>query len=665
MKNLVAVLIVAFLTHSLFAGQDYQLDFGDTEGAVQAGFTSIQFDSSVAIDGAEFTLTGTGTNSIQTNGDYDSLIDGNSNYDLLYDCARSSGSGCQVALTFTGVKSSIYTVRFHQWLGDMYGVPENSVLQEQGGDVLIDFGKQSKNVDPYEYVVMLDAGTTYEFVITEQSSRNYAYIAGFELIETVLQAHYPNPANKELFVSTTPMLSWTKGLDENDLPNADVVKYYLYGTFTNGVDDPNLYYISEIDASADTASYGPVSLAYNTQYSWKVEQGVDDGQGGVYPPGDVNNIDGFVWSFTTTPATPAITEEPVGQLVGPGADAVFTLAGENIDSVTWYKYVDGVNDTEVGIGLSFTIPEASQADEGKYYAVASNGAGNDTSEVARLMIKRLVAHWDFDGDLVDNVDNFTGTLIDPNVLNTGTPVEDYVPGIFDHGQALSLSNDFYVEVEDSVEAFNFYPLGFTVSAWVNTTNNDYCGILGKNDRTGDVQQGFALYQQYSTGGIVMREAGGIYSPSGTSIRDGLWHMITATFDPDAGLLTVYVDGLVTGQKEVSGNPLENSSPLLLGIQDVIPATEPDTNPSLYWPFNAIIDDVKIWSYPLDKVAVAYEYNDFANTTLCLDRETLEFDVTGPDGNPDCIVDLFDFTQIMVSNWLNCREVPNCLPDPRN
>ena len=37
---------------------------------------------------------------------------------------------------------------------------------------------------------------------------------------------------------------------------------------------------------------------------------------------------------------------------------------------------------------------------------------------------------------------------------------------------------------------------------------------------------------------------------------------------------------------------------------------------------------------------------------------LQFDVSGPEGEPDCRVDLLDFVE-WAATWMNCNIVPEC------
>jgi hypothetical protein len=75
----------------------------------------------------------------------------------------------------------------------------------------------------------------------------------------------------------------------------------------------------------------------------------------------------------------------------------------------------------------------------------------------------------------------------------------------------------------------------------------------------------------------------------------------------------------------------------------------------------LIDDVRIWSYPLDAVQAARLYTDLTpGSEVCAAEAGFSvFDITGPAGAPDCRVDLFDVAA-MAEQWLGCKLVPTCI-----
>ena len=79
------------------------------------------------------------------------------------------------------------------------------------------------------------------------------------------------------------------------------------------------------------------------------------------------------------------------------------------------------------------------------------------------------------------------------------------------------------------------------------------------------------------------------------------------------------------------------------------------------PHVGLLDDVRIWSYPLDAYEVAALYVAFEqDMEICVAYP--EFDVAGPGGigsqYRDCRIDLYDFAAFAQS-WMECNIVPDC------
>ncbi len=130
--------------------------------------------------------------------------------------------------------------------------------------------------------------------------------------------HNPSPATgiSERLDDLEPVLSWNTALDpETDRPYLNIRKHYLLGSFNNaGDNDPNLYYIDEVNAPTvsgtdpnivATAQYaGLAPLKYDRIYYWQIIEGLEDPNdpGVVRPYTDPNNIAGPVWRFLTRPS---------------------------------------------------------------------------------------------------------------------------------------------------------------------------------------------------------------------------------------------------------------------------------------------------------------------------------------------------------------------------
>ena len=375
-------------------------------------------------------------------------------------------------------------------------------------------------------------------------------------------------------------------------------------------------------------------LDYNTTYYWLIE---------ALEPNDIGYIvhDAGICTFTTVSAIPVVLKDPVSVVidVDAGEKAVFTVAGANTDNYTWKKVSDGSVVLSGADANSLTIEDVELADEDFYYCELSNDEGTATSASAGLWLKRLISHWAFEDNLEDSSESekdgiFVGT--DPN----------YAPGIDE--QALELFSDTrYVEIPDAA-FYNFYPLGYTISFWVNCSSVDGDPALSKVEEDGSA--GYSIYPD--SGGVpaaYLEGAGDGRTVAGTiAVNDQQWHHLVFEYDAALGRQLLYIDGV-----------LDATSSL---ITDVVPTTDEPIRigvwgPLAEAPYEGLIDDLRIYSYPVDAYEVAHMYTFFEKEKeVCV--ENPEFDLSGPEEIPDCRVDIFDVAAL-AAGWLECNIVPTC------
>ncbi|MBN2211613.1 MAG: LamG domain-containing protein [Sedimentisphaerales bacterium] len=361
--------------------------------------------------------------------------------------------------------------------------------------------------------------------------------------------------------------------------------------------------------------------------------------------------------ITAQAGAPIIETQPVDAMVNVGETAVFTI--EAINSLTgdatglhynWYEYVDGVSDIPVGTDAPMlSLPGVDVSYDGKeYYCDVYNVSFTVTSDKAYLTVRRIIAHWQFEDDMVDIIGGWTGEFVDPNELNP-TPTPAYDPdGI--NGKAFQFAGDTtQIRIINSNDgSFDFYPYGLTVSCWLKTTEAQteavaYPVLYGNPSGLGgdpDVRGWFILTNSDNTcGGKIQGAASVITTPP--LIADGQWHMLTLTHA--GGAVAVYADGVVVdGLTDATPEFSLNESLLIMGAMLTGERS-----------YKGSLDDVRIYNYPLNPFEVATVYTDFMpGATIC--AEAVPNDLNG-----DCIVDLADFA-IFASTWLNCNEVPTCL-----
>ena len=403
------------------------------------------------------------------------------------------------------------------------------------------------------------------------------------------------------------------------------------------IDDPNFEIgatvVSGIPHTDPCVVHNPdVNFAYNTTYYWQV-----DSYASCNPS---DPCQGSVWSFTTAPAEPVVIKDPVPLTVAIGGTAVFTVEDVGGTGYVWKKQSTGLT---VGTGSVLTLTDVQKDPcEDSYYCIVSNASGSVESAAAGLWTKRLIALYEFEDNLDDSeADDWNGDYIDPNTDND-PPTPVFASGL--EGQALQLTADeLHVQITGSEDYFNFYPLGYSANVWIKTVQSDWGCMASKQDKiipyphsgwtldcgNGDIWNG-------------LREVGSISSD--VNINDNQWHMVTATYDAEAGVITTYVDGEPVGSDASTDVASTNAYPVVLGAE----FTDGQVA------YEGLLDSVGIYSYGLSPLEVAVLYTDvMTDAEICIEQP--ENDLSG-----DCRVDLEDFA-ILATNWLECNLVPDCIP----
>ncbi|HML76695.1 MAG TPA: immunoglobulin domain-containing protein, partial [Anaerohalosphaeraceae bacterium] len=446
-------------------------------------------------------------------------------------------------------------------------------------------------------------------------------------------------------VPLSQILSWKQ------LPviSGQGVTYKVY--FGTDPNSPQLPLVKTTTTDAADFFYDP-ELVNSTTYYWRVDA--------LEPnlPGAPTVHTGDAWWFKTQPPSPRIETNPVSLTVPAGtAQAQFSVTGINIATYQWYK--DGVALAAAPAlytgekTATLTILDVQLADEGFYYCVADNSLNQPaTSASAQLLTERLVGWWKLDGDLTDSVDEtiagaaaHDGTSTDPNFV------------VGKDGSALQFFGDVdgLVVFTGSANFFNFYPRGYTVSAWVNMPEkaaSPWGAYVCKQGT--DPSRGFILTHQADGQPVHTLRQSFNDLGSNTNADDNNWHLVVGSYDAVTKEGKVYVDGVLRNQVTNTGTVEESPADLIFGAENLTATTAP---------YIGLLDDVRIWSYVVDPVAVAVLYTDFnPGAEVCV--EYPGYDVAGPDGIGDefrdCRVNLYDFVPF-ANAWLDCNIVPTCIP----
>jgi len=401
---------------------------------------------------------------------------------------------------------------------------------------------------------------------------------------------------------------------------------------------PGTMYTIEDIAYADPCSVYdmPTDFPYDTAIYWRI-----DSYAPSYPS---DPCTGNVWSFTTAPAGPVITEDPCSLTVALGATAVFTVEDINGVNYTWEKQSGG---TVGGNSPVLTLTNVQKSNEDSYRCIVQrNGTPDAQSAWAALWTKRLIARWEFEDDLTDSeADGWDGVYV-----NVAGEPQTAVYGSGLDGQALSLvADDLHVQITDSEDFFNFYPMGYTVNVWVKTELSGAWDAIASKQHRGDWPDflGWVIHcndddKASNALRYVFGDSTGAAIVSTSTIVDNQWRMVTATYDAETGAGSIYVDGRLENQLiDTERKAPLNDQPMVIGAATAFGE----------FPYEGLLDKMSIYSYAISPFDVATFYTDIAGGEICVEYPTYDFD-------ENCKVDLQDFAMFAVK-WLECNLVPTC------
>jgi len=460
-------------------------------------------------------------------------------------------------------------------------------------------------------------------------------------LETLGNAFAPTPQNNQTNVPFDEdlTLAWSIGADPADpaRPHPAITGHFVYF----GVVPQSLSLLTDnkLPAGVTALTINRDSLQPETTYFWRVDEELDSG-------GVDCVIRGTVWRYTTSSPPPMeLTGNPVSQTVEAGCTVVLEVAGTGIASYQWHRNGTVIADDGRFVGATtgaLTISDFRKEQEGAYTCIVANGFGASlTSRPAVVMTRRLIAMWKFEDDLNDQIGDWPGS--------SDAPL--FADGIA--GRALKIQEaDNCVTVENSEILFNFYTQGFSVNAWIKPYSLDtWSAIVSKKlpitqqrdwQMDGNGIQGIIHAADFDVLDVSVQDM----------ISTNQWHMITMIYDAHACAMHMFVDGLPAGTSNVYAR------------MDIEPCNEPVRIGAEYnggSPWHGLLDEIAIWSYPLDAPAVAELYTSVTGNVLCLVHPV--FDLSGPDGLPDCRVNMIDLSAL-AAIWLTGNDItgPAAMPD---
>ncbi|HOL87616.1 MAG TPA: immunoglobulin domain-containing protein [Anaerohalosphaeraceae bacterium] len=539
-------------------------------------------------------------------------------------------------------------------------------------------------------------GNAVGFFGDVRSVTTYGDVDNLRIESSLFGPHNPDPANNAtqvgIPIGTTGdvdvMLQWDAGLNPANRSqiNPLIKKHYVYlSKNQNTTSDPNLYYAATVNQVGGnlTSSYIPEpALKASGKYLWRIEHALDNGQGGVYPPGEPNNIVGPTWTFETISMEPIIQTQPVSTLVrlGQSLSPAFSVSVFSVSPVSyqWYYSADNqidASDTQVGGNSpTLSILNASVSNQGHYYCriwneATQSGGGPQPdvyTNVVSLTVGRLVAAYGFENNLNDTSGEnnhgqaFDLSLPDPSqaslVFTTDHIQGSYALQLNGVGQYVDFGMSAYPKAGPLAGGIGGGLDEGTITCWVKASKVG--GLLTNyNDGT---TTGFAM--SLETSGTtadarinVRGEAAEIVTAQGRPgmtgfdmLTDNQWHMVTTVWK--AGTIgRVYVDGGIVAEDTTLGTPALYAAwqrGVLLGAT----RTFADRNVLANF-YGGLIDDLRVYNYAWTPAEIAAAYTQVTGKPACVnpnfDGSQFNFDNTAPSY---CRIDLADFAAF-ASRWL--------------
>ena len=447
------------------------------------------------------------------------------------------------------------------------------------------------------------------------------------------------PADGSSDISIDTTFSWTGG--EYAVP----VEYKLYmSDSTDQLTEGD--YVDTVTEPGYTPS---ASLAKDSTYYWRVDSVIVEND-------EPNTITGAVWSFDTEKSFPVYNS--ISQLVFGAVGETVAIEVNAVDplgvglSYAWYVGISGDTSSPVGIDSPELLVEITDESifENSYWCQISNETGSVNSEAAAITEKVLLAHLPLESDTDPN--NVVPHA--PSVYYYLNPSNSYGSITLETG-VVGNAIRFYQSalIFDPEEAGYFDPMNdyCTVSCWIKTERiDDWRAVISRHGESNGWQLREVWYSK--TLGFTTRNGGDNVdgSVSGVIISDNDWHYVAATFNRSTGTKSVYIDGVKRVTDMTGGLPiLESPAPVVLAARST---NDGPSSFSLYeYSDNMILDEVKLYNYPMTDAEVAEAYAEVVGSFCVTDIPA--------DINKDCKVDLNDFSSL-ASDWLSCSAYPDCI-----
>ena len=345
-------------------------------------------------------------------------------------------------------------------------------------------------------------------------------------------------------------------------------------------------------------------------------------------------------------------DNPADAAVFPGETAVFQVQAINpytMDSTNLtYAWRKVGEPTVLSTTDTLQILNAQISNEGEYYCtvtVTSTTYSAD-SPAATLVVKRLISHWPFEGDLNDAIDTNHGEMIGDNP-EFGSGIIGSLAIEFE-----GTNKEYAIVPSNAHEPYSSWTLSWWENSDPDTSPSNYESMLscGIEPDGWDIFD-FARYRvyRYAFGLNVPSEQKSIsgryqYTENDPSLYPrGQWFFHTISYDDATGIAKWFINGEQVG---TFGEDLPISFDGFQGQSLYVGNCKSATSPQ---PYAGLIDDLRLYNYPQEPVEVAVEYTNVIGGEICVELPAGDF--TG-----DCYVNINDLVDF-VESWLDCNKWP--------
>ena len=233
------------------------------------------------------------------------------------------------------------------------------------------------------------------------------------------------------------------------------------------------------------------------------------------------------------------------------------------------------------------------------------------SSTAPSLKSKLVGYWKFDegsGTIINNSGSVGSSLNGTFGTGNSAPIWSN-NGKFSKSLSINAPQNAKVNTTASL---NYTQEGFTYSAWIKPSsfNSAYNMFMG---------QMLPYFNVYNSGGsdnrlhMSMNAGGGQQSVFGDthSITTNQWYYVAATYDSQ-GYMKVYLNGKLDGTAGPYMVPYNYGNDLYFGTWEGAGS----------YPFNGLIDEVKIYNTALTAEEIKQDYNQGSATTFGTTNQTI-------------------------------------------